>query len=87
MKTIGVFEAKTHLSQLLTEVENDREFIIQRRGKNIAILQPYHQHKATQMKKKGEQIISAFREIRNSQKTTGKDKLTVKELINSDRKY
>ncbi len=87
MKTIGVFEAKTHLSQLLTKVENDEEFIIQRRGKSIAILQPYHQHKTEQMKKKGEKIISAFREIRNSQKNSGKEKVAVKELINSDRKW
>ena len=87
MKTIGVFEAKTHLSQLLTEVENDEEFIIQRRGKSIAILQPYHQHKSEQMKKKGEQIISAFREIRNSQIKSPNDKISVKELINSDRKW
>ena len=85
MKTIGVFEAKTHLSQLLNEVERNVEFIIQRRGKNIAVLQPYREHKSKQEKKEG--IISAFAEIRNSQKKSDKNKIDVKELINSGRKW
>ena len=40
MKTIevGAFEAKTHLSQLLDEVENGAIVKIRRRGKPIAVL-------------------------------------------------
>ncbi len=41
MRTVGAFEAKTHLSQLLDEVQRTRcEIIIQRRGKTVAKLVP-----------------------------------------------
>ena len=44
MKTVGAFEAKTHLSRLLQKVENDRErIIIERRGKKVAILIPFEE--------------------------------------------
>jgi prevent-host-death family protein len=37
---IGVFEAKTHLSQLLQRVAEGERFIITRRGERIAELRP-----------------------------------------------
>ena len=37
---IGAFEAKTHLSRLLDEVEEGSRFIITRHGKPIAELRP-----------------------------------------------
>ena len=36
--TVGAFEAKTHLSQLLTEVEKGTEVHITRRGELIAVM-------------------------------------------------
>ncbi len=87
MKTIGVFEAKTHLSQLLVRVENAEEFIIQKRGKNIAVLQPFNKLNKKKKKEKEQMILSAFREIRESQKKVNKKKESVKELINSGRKW
>ncbi|MDY6863223.1 MAG: type II toxin-antitoxin system prevent-host-death family antitoxin, partial [Thermodesulfobacteriota bacterium] len=36
--TIGAFEAKTHLSQLLDKVQNGNEIVITKRGKPIARL-------------------------------------------------
>ena len=87
METIGVFEAKTHLSQLLVRVENAEEFIIQKRGKNIAVLQPFNKLNKKKKKEKEQMILSAFKEIRESQKKVNRKKESVKELINSGRKW
>ncbi|MDZ3836887.1 MAG: type II toxin-antitoxin system prevent-host-death family antitoxin [Rhodospirillales bacterium] len=40
MKTLGTFEAKTHLSTLLEQVERGEEITITRHGKAIARLVP-----------------------------------------------
>lgn len=40
MKTVGTFEAKTHLSELLDQVEQGEEFLITRRGVAVARLVP-----------------------------------------------
>lgn len=40
MRTVGAFEAKTHLSALLEEVERGEEVVITRHGKAIARLVP-----------------------------------------------
>ncbi len=40
MRTVGTFEAKTHLSRLLEEVERGEEITITRHGKAIARLVP-----------------------------------------------
>lgn len=40
MKTVGAFEAKTHLGQLLQEVERGERIAITKRGKQIAMLVP-----------------------------------------------
>ena len=42
MKEIGTFEAKTHLSALLDDVERGIEVVITRRGVAIARLVPAH---------------------------------------------
>lgn len=36
MITLGAFEAKTHLSQILERIERGEEFIITRHGKPVA---------------------------------------------------
>ena len=40
IKEIGAFEAKTHLSRLLEEVERGRVFRITKRGRPVAELRP-----------------------------------------------
>ena len=40
MKTVGVFEAKTHLSGLLEQVEEGEEITITRHGRAVARLVP-----------------------------------------------
>ena len=47
MKTIGAYEAKTHLSSLLHEVESRHEAIaIRRHNRNVAWLVPYDSYQA-----------------------------------------
>jgi prevent-host-death family protein len=38
MKHVGIFDAKTHLSSLIDEVEQGREVVITRHGKPVAKL-------------------------------------------------
>ena len=40
MRTVGAFEAKTHLSQLLERAEKGEEIVITRHGKPVAKLVP-----------------------------------------------
>lgn len=47
MKTVNIYEAKTHLSKLLELVQNGQEIVIAKAGKPIADLKP---HKPTKNK-------------------------------------
>jgi prevent-host-death family protein len=40
MKTVGSYEAKTHLPRLLSQVEKGETITITKRGKPIAVLSP-----------------------------------------------
>jgi len=40
MKSVGSYEAKTHLPRLLSRVENGESITITKRGKPIAVLSP-----------------------------------------------
>jgi prevent-host-death family protein len=79
-KTIGSFEAKTHLAALIEDVQKGDEYIITRRGKPVARLVPYSNHD-TEMKTAD--IINRFDSIRNSIK----GKVNIKDYINEGRKY
>lgn len=86
MKTVGTFEAKTHLSQLLAEVERTgEEIIIQRRGKSIAVLRPFCPTEESH-EERMDRIIEGFRRIRASQ-TVSTTKEEIREFINEGRKY
>ncbi len=39
-RQVGVFEAKTHLSELLDRVEKGQVYVISRRGRPVAELRP-----------------------------------------------
>lgn len=67
MKRIGAFEAKTHFAQLLTQVEvTSQEIVIQRRGKDVAVLAPYRRRRLSPERKRW--ILEGLREIRAGQK-------------------
>jgi prevent-host-death family protein len=78
-KSIGSFDAKTHLAQLIEKVQSGHEFIITKRGKPVARLVPYKDHKdSTSMAA----IISQFDEIRHSVKGT----VDIRQYIDEGRK-
>ena len=78
--TIGSFEAKTHLSRILNDVEDGAEITITKRGKPIARLIPY---KDKNLKVNRREILFKFEEIRNSIK----GHVNIKDYINEGRKY
>ncbi len=61
MKTIGAFDAKTHFSKLLRDVEQGETFEIHRRGKVVAKLT-----NATGGQKEGEiqEMLAYFQRVR-----------------------
>jgi len=69
-KTIGAFEAKTHLSQLLDRVENGETIEITRRGHPIARLVPCH---PTNDRERIQKLIARVKEERGSCGITSKD--------------
>jgi len=78
--TIGAFDAKTHLSQLLEEVQNGNEITITKRGKPIARLIPFRKEKNNESIKV---ILETFDTIRESVK----GKVNIKSYIAEGRKY
>jgi len=50
MREIGVFEAKTRLSELLEKVATGEEFVITRRGRAIARLVPADRPRAEEIR-------------------------------------
>jgi len=80
MKTVGAFEAKTHLNELLKRVSQGESIRITRRGIPVAELVPTAEAGAKDLKK----IVREIREIREGA-TLGN--LTIRELIDEGRRY
>ena len=78
--TIGTFDAKTHLSQLLEEVRNGNKITITKRGKPIARLIHFRKEKKHESIK---EILETFDSIRESVK----GKVNIKTYIAEGRKY
>jgi prevent-host-death family protein len=79
-KIIGSFEAKTHLSGLIDEVQSGAEYIITKRGKPVARLIPY---RIADESSTLSEIIDSFDEIRKSVHGS----TDIKSYINEGRKY
>ena len=85
MKTVGAFEAKTHLSQLLDEVEkHNEEILIQKRGRDMAYIIPCAKHNIRKKQKISKNIINAFKTIRKKQEQLNRGE--IKDMINAGRK-
>lgn len=67
MKTVGAFEAKTHLSQLLEEVSQGEEVLITRHGHALARLVP---HDASQAERR-RAAIARLRSFRRGRRLEG----------------
>jgi prevent-host-death family protein len=80
MKTIGAYEAKTHLSRLLDEVAEGETITITKHGKPVARLVPPDQ----QSRPSADEAIAALREFRKRTRATLGD-ITIRELIDEGR--
>jgi len=76
--TVSAFDAKTHLSQLLHEVEKGRAITITRRGRPVARLVPATEENVASM----DDILTELSTIRERVKGS----CDIKELINEGRK-
>lgn len=80
MKTIGAFEAKTHLAELLQEASQGETILITRRGVPLAKLVMADQPQKHDLK----QVVRNLREIRKGARLKG---TTLRELIDEGRRY
>lgn len=80
MRTIGAFEAKNRLSELLQAVENGEEIMITKHGKPVARLAPVDQFDR-------EKVRKAIEELKELRKGRSLDGIKIKDLINEGRKY
>jgi len=80
MKTVGTFEAKTHLNELLKRVSKGESIRITRRGIPVAKLVPSEDGTRKDLKK-------VVREIREIRKGASLGNLTLRELIDEGRRY
>jgi len=69
MKHVGVFEAKTHLSTLLEEVEQGGEVVITRHGKPVAKLVTYQAEPDPDIVAKRRQALLEIRELVKKRRT------------------
>lgn len=81
MSTVGTFEAKTHLSELLDRVANGDEITITRNGKPIARLVPVEANTASDRRELARRIDKARRGV-----TLGPG-LSIRKLIDEGRRY
>jgi prevent-host-death family protein len=82
MTSIGFYEARTHLAQLLDEVAKGKTVLITRRGKPAALLSPPPAEGNKDIKR----VIEEFKAYSKRQgRTLGG--LSVRELIEEGRRY
>ncbi len=77
--TIGAFDAKTHLSDLLAKTEQGQEFTITKRGKPVAKLVPISD------KTDQQELDSVLKELREIRKSV-KQPVDIREYIEEGRR-
>ena len=83
MKTIGFYEARTHLSQLLDEVARGKNILITRRGKPAALLTPPPKETLANVR----DVIRRMKEFRRQQGPTLGPGMTIRDLIEEGRRF
>lgn len=81
MKTVGAYEAKTHLAHLLDEAAKGETITITRHGAPVAMLVPYKGKSREEIR----EAIEEFKEWQAQQNIT-LDGLTIRELIEEGRR-
>jgi prevent-host-death family protein len=82
MTTVGSFEAKTHLPQLIDRVAKGEKIVITRRGKPVAMLVP----PPAETKRNVKQVVKEMLEFRDREGPT-LGNMTIRELIEEGRRY
>jgi prevent-host-death family protein len=82
MTSVGSYEAKTHLPQLLERVAKGEKILITKHGQPVAMLVPPPQPTKRDVK----QIVKEMLEFRDREGPTLGD-ITVRELIEEGRRY
>jgi prevent-host-death family protein len=77
MDSIGFYEARTRLSELLDQVARGKKVLITRRGKPAALLVPVPEERGRDVR----QVVREMLEFRDRQGPTLGGKATLKELI------
>jgi len=78
VKTIGAYEAKTHLPRLLDEVEQGERITITKHGRPVAVLVPPDAARVRDL----DAVLARIREFRKGNTLGG---LSIKELIDEGR--
>ena len=78
--TIGAYEAKTHLSELLEKVEGGQEIVITKHGTAVARLVP------VKKKASAEERVAAIERIQELAASLSLGRLKVKDLITEGRR-
>ena len=81
MASIGAFEAKTHLSDLLDRVARGERITITRHGVPAALLVPVRE---TTPKLTHQEIVEGMRALR---KRVNPGKMSVREMVNEGRRF
>jgi prevent-host-death family protein len=81
MESVGAYEAKTHLPQLLDRVARGEEIQITRNGRPVARLVPEPTENTTDIRA----VIAQIREFRKGRRLG--DDVTVRELIEEGRRF
>ncbi len=81
METVGSFEAKTHLSELLERVGRGEEFTITKHGKPVARLVPMPEIQAKPSVQSAVEAMQAFRKGRSLKG------LSIREMIEEGRRF
>jgi len=81
MKSVGTYEAKTHLPRLLSQVEKGASITITRRGKPIAKLVPADAAE----QKDVQQVIEEMLNYRDQHGPVLGDDLTIRKMIEEGR--
>ncbi len=81
MKSVGTYEAKTHLPRLLSQVEKGESITITKRGKPIAKLVPADAAEQKDVK----QVIEEMLNYRDQHGPVLGDDLTIRKMIEEGR--
>ncbi|CAA9395914.1 Prevent host death protein, Phd antitoxin [uncultured Leptolyngbya sp.] len=80
MKTVGSYEAKTHLPRLLDEVAAGETIVITKHGHPVALLSPANPHK-------GQDVTVVINQLRILRQEIQLNGLSLQEMIDEGRRF